>query len=187
MIDGKWQLFGITSNGDGCGRPGKPGIYTSVIKFVNWIEQEMNKERPLVPVDNELIEKYSNKELLDELKLFNSPNQPNEQDFLNAEFVLSEKEKKELMEQNIRTFDKNSRTYSSNLRIASDFKNPTTNRISRRMAKLVIDRKIPQFIEQNEVISVCNGLRCPLGRCLNITQICNGIIECRNGEDELNC
>lgn len=186
--EGKWQLFGITSNGDGCARVSRPGIYSSVIKFVGWIEKEMNKQRPLVPLDPQLIEKYSNKELLDELKLFNNPNSPTQQDFLNAEFVLSSKEKQELMEQSIRAYDKNSRTYTGNLRIASEFKNPTTSRISRRMAKLdVADRKVPQFVEQDEVINYCDGMRCPLGRCLNVSQVCNGVIECRNGEDELNC
>ena len=187
--EGKWQLFGITSNGDGCARVSRPGIYSSVIKFVSWIEKEMSKPRPMVPVDRELVEKYSNKELLDELKLFTSPNaSPSQQDFLNVEFLLSTKEKQELMEASIRAFDKNSRTYTGNLRIASDFKSPATSRISRRMAKLAVaDRKIPQFVEQDEVINFCDGLRCPLGKCLNISQICNGIIECRNGEDELNC
>lgn len=178
--EGKWQLFGITSNGDGCARVSRPGIYSSVLKFVTWIEKEMSKPRPLVPVDRELIDKYSNKELLDELKLFNNPNTATQQDFLNAEFVLSSKEKQELMEQSIRSFDKNSRTYTSNLRIAADFKSPTTSRISRRMAKLAVaDRKIPQFIEQDEVLNYCDGLRCPLGKCLNISQVCNGLIECR--------
>ena len=151
----------------------------------------MVKKRPLTPVDNELIEKYSNKELLDELKLLNGNNENSKPDFLNAEFVLSEKEKQELMDQNIRNFDKNSRTFDRNLKISSDFKhdakNVTTTRITRRMAKLMINHKIPKFIEQGEVINFCNGVRCPLGKCLNVTQICNGIIECRNGEDEMNC
>lgn len=143
----------------------------------------MAKERPLVPVDNELIEKYGNKELLDELKLFTA----NQADFLNAEFALSDKEKHELMEQNIRTFDKNSRTYTSNLRIASEFKSPAS-RISRRMALAKFNEpKLPRFIEKDEVINICHGFRCPLGKCLNITQVCNNKIECRDGSDELNC
>lgn len=106
---------------------GRPGIYTLVNKFVDWIDSEISKKRPEIPVDGELAEKYNNKELFDELKLFNN-NQANNQDFLNAEFVPSMKEKEELMEQNIRKFDKNSRTYTHNLRIAADFKDGRANR-----------------------------------------------------------
>lgn len=192
--EGRWSLIGITSNGDGCGRPGRPGIYTSVVKFVSWIEKEMAKERPsVIPIDNKLIEKYSNKELLDELKLLNDENSSD--DFLNAEFVLTDREKNDLMIQNIRKFDKNSRTDTNNLRISSDFKDSkingatsTSSRISRRMALIKFnEQKIPRFIEENEVINICNGFRCPLGKCLNLTQLCNKKIECRDGSDELNC
>jgi len=35
--DGKWLLLGITSNGDGCGRAGRPGVYTKVSNYLNWI------------------------------------------------------------------------------------------------------------------------------------------------------
>jgi secreted trypsin-like serine protease len=42
-IDGKWVLIGITSTGDQCGLPGKPGIYTKVATYYNWIKQTMEK------------------------------------------------------------------------------------------------------------------------------------------------
>uniref|UniRef100_H3B747 Serine protease 56 n=1 Tax=Latimeria chalumnae TaxID=7897 RepID=H3B747_LATCH len=36
-------LYGITSWGDGCGERGKPGIYTRVTAFTDWITQEIRK------------------------------------------------------------------------------------------------------------------------------------------------
>lgn len=37
--DGRWVLAGIVSWGDMCGTTGRPGVYTKVSSFVDWIEQ----------------------------------------------------------------------------------------------------------------------------------------------------
>nr|XP_054750651.1 venom serine protease Bi-VSP-like [Lytechinus pictus] len=35
--DGRWHLVGITSFGDGCARPGSPGVYTRVSRYIDFI------------------------------------------------------------------------------------------------------------------------------------------------------
>ncbi|XP_059506807.1 serine protease 56 [Stegostoma tigrinum] len=42
-VSKQYYLYGITSWGDGCGQPGKPGVYSRVPSFINWINNEIKK------------------------------------------------------------------------------------------------------------------------------------------------
>ena len=41
--DGSLVLVGVTSWGQGCGRPNKPGVYTEVAYFIDWIRDTITE------------------------------------------------------------------------------------------------------------------------------------------------
>ncbi|XP_056421500.1 serine protease 56 [Hyla sarda] len=42
----QYAIYGITSWGDGCGEREKPGVYTRVTSFIDWINNQMKKSTP---------------------------------------------------------------------------------------------------------------------------------------------
>ena len=39
-----WELTGLVSWGHGCGGKKKPGLYTNVANYIDWIEKITNKD-----------------------------------------------------------------------------------------------------------------------------------------------
>lgn len=85
--NGRWTLVGITSNGFGCARAWRPGIYTKVANYENWMNDIMGGSSDDLPASG----------------------------------------------------------------------------------------------------ASCSGHRCPLGKCLSMDNVCNGVVECLDGSDEKMC
>ena len=43
-IQGNWALIALVSSGSGCGLPNKPGIYTKIDYYIDWIMETIRKK-----------------------------------------------------------------------------------------------------------------------------------------------